>query len=500
MKEQYSLSNFKVFDTLTKSPQTLDLSFKVNTADVGIYACGITLYDHIHLGHLKSLMATEVLKNYLQLLGAKVDLVRNITDVDDKIIAKAVKEGVSPSQLVQKYIDLYQKEHAIFALKEDYKQPRASEYIPQIQSFITQLMSSAYAYKSDSDENRTSQDVYFNTKRLQVQNYWLSKKPVANNSQQEYRVQNKENKNQVEDFALWKSDSQYGWPSAWGQGRPGWHIECSAMHLHTLGEKFHIHMGGRDLITPHHDNEIAQSLAHNGQSPAQIWLHNGVIKMKTVVDGEARISKLSKSFGPSLKLIDLRQKYLPQALKHYVLLARPTSDQVYSEQDLQQSQEFVKKLGSWVASASQEIVDEVEKLNLLSSSQDNQLLRTLHDSPSGRAFLKAMHSNLNTPLVLSLLHSLTQHSPTKNTLMLAWVVSSTCAISVSGGLFKDFIKEMREIALIKEQKPQSDIIAELLEKRLIAREQKNWALSDDLRRQLQSLGYSVNDSKTKKLD
>ena len=235
---------------------------------VSMYVCGVTLYDDIHVGHLKSIVAFEVMRNFFKEQGLEVKFVRNITDIDDKIIAKAKGLNVLPLSLVNEYIEKFHALMIEMQVSPPDIEPRVTEYLEKIENYINNLQKSGRAYVSEDG-------VYFNTQIKKIEKYPLSKKIVKDLDNQTGLDENYDKKHKA-DFALWKKDESFGFNSSIFNkpGRPGWHIECSAMHYHALGEKFDIHGGGRDLIFPHHENEISQSEAHNGVNPANSWVHN----------------------------------------------------------------------------------------------------------------------------------------------------------------------------------------------------------------------------------
>ena len=447
--------NLKLSNTLTQKKEDF-IPLKKN--EVSIYVCGVTLYDDIHIGHLKSILAFEVMRNYFEHKGNKVHFVRNITDVDDKIIAKAEKLNIDPLSLVNDYISKF---HAILKkmdIRPPTNEPRVTEYLEQIGKYINDLKDKGFAYEAEDG-------VYFDTQVNQPERYPLSKKIVKdleNNTRLEKQDYAKRHK---ADFALWKEDRKYGYKNAVfaKQGRPGWHIECSVMHHHTLGEKFDIHGGGRDLIFPHHENEILQSEAHNGVNPANYWIHNGMMTK----DGK----KLSKSLGNSIYVKDILEKYSAEAIKIFLNKGQYNQSQEYNEDELKEAymrwENFVSDIPKYKSTIvhSNMLIDDV---------------------------IKALEDDFNTPLAISLLYAALRELKSVNSLSLA----------------EDILVVMKLLAIVSHDKNLSDIydkwetsknsgipeiIIELANKRVEAKKDKNYILSDELRKEINQHGWNVKD-------
>lgn len=447
--------NLKLSNTLTQKKEDF-IPLKEN--EVSIYVCGVTLYDDIHIGHLKSILAFEVMRNYFEHKGNKVHFVRNITDVDDKIIAKAEKLNIDPLSLVNDYISKF---HAILKkmdIRPPTNEPRVTEYLEQIGKYINDLKDKGFAYEAEDG-------VYFDTQVNQPERYPLSKKIVKdleNNTRLEKQDYAKRHK---ADFALWKEDRKYGYKNAVfaKQGRPGWHIECSVMHHHTLGEKFDIHGGGRDLIFPHHENEILQSEAHNGVNPANYWIHNGMMTK----DGK----KLSKSLGNSIYVKDILEKYSAEAIKIFLNKGQYNQSQEYNEDELKEAymrwENFVSDIPKYKSTIvhSNMLIDDV---------------------------IKALEDDFNTPLAISLLYAALRELKSVNSLSLA----------------EDILVVMKLLAIVSHDKNLSDIydkwetsknsgipeiIIELANKRVEAKKDKNYILSDELRKEINQHGWNVKD-------
>ena len=258
------MSKMNLQDTLSNSEQKLDVSKKIK-----IYLCGVTVYDESHIGHARTIIVFDVLRKYLESKKIEVEFIQNFTDVDDKIINRATSENVSAEEISSKYIKNYFRDFDGLNIKRATNYPKATEHIDDIIKFVEKLIEKEIAYVSKNG-------VYFSVSKFPEYGK-LSKKKI-DELQSGSRVQIDETKKDPLDFAVWKfSDTNPTWESPWGKGRPGWHIECSAMSIKYLGENFDIHGGGRDLIFPHHENEIAQSESHTGKQFAKIWMHVGMV-------------------------------------------------------------------------------------------------------------------------------------------------------------------------------------------------------------------------------
>lgn len=428
---------------------------------VGIYVCGVTLYDHIHIGHLKSILTFEILRNYFKQKNFEVKFVRNITDIDDKIIDKALKESKEPLELVNHYIDVYHNLLNSLEINPPDEEPRVTDFLPQIEQYIQDLEDKGFAYKAEDG-------IYFNTETIKEEVYPLSKKVVKDLLEsEENKIYNKINK---ADFALWKKDTKHGYKSKIfdNQGRPGWHIECSVMHHHTLGEKFDIHGGGRDLIFPHHENEITQSIAHNGVNPANYWIHNGMMTK----DGK----KLSKSLGNSIYVNDLLKDYIAEGLKLFLLKGQYNKSQEFSIEELKEAHyrilSFMKALG--------EINDSNETL----------------DTNYIQLAIEYLEDNLNTPRLVALIYELINkfnEKPVKNlALEIIHILKLVSVIGKNSSIESLYAKWKQ----YKEENSQYSIeVINLVEKRKEAKLNKDWVLSDIIRKEVESLGWKIKDLK-----
>jgi cysteinyl-tRNA synthetase len=444
-----------LYDTLSDEKKPF---VPLKEGEVSMYVCGVTLYDDIHVGHLKSMVAFEVMRNYFENQGYAVTFVRNITDVDDKIIAKAQAQNLDPLALVNYYIDNFHQLVEQLNMRNPDIEPRVTQFLPQIDRYVQDLIDSGYAYE-------TEDGIYFNTQKDKIEKYPLSKK-IAQDLMDESRLEVLYDKKHKADFALWKKDEEYGYLTNVFKrnkvaGRPGWHIECSVMHHYTLGKQFDIHGGGRDLIFPHHENEIAQSQAHNAVSPANYWVHNGMM-MK---DGK----KLSKSLGNSIYVKDLIEQYSPAALKLFLSKGHYAQSQEFKENEIQEADNrlnaFYEKLGS---------------------------IKEVSHQPFWGDFIQALEDDFNTPLALSVVYqNLKIFNETQSHTLAQELLEALKMLSV-------FPKEMtldnlHQQWLDKQQYPEE--IAKLFEQRQQAKNNKDYTTADRIRQEILQAGWELRDEK-----
>lgn len=429
----------------------------LKNGEVSIYVCGVTLYDDIHVGHLKSIVAFEVMRNYFEKTGNKVVFVRNITDVDDKIIAKAEALNVDPLILVNTYVEKFHNLLETIGIRAPTVEPRVTQYLSEIESYIQDLKNSGHAYQAEDG-------IYFDTQLNTPERYPLSKKIVKDLENNTRLGDENHNKRHKADFALWKLDNKHGYHSNIfkSQGRPGWHIECSVMHHHTLGEKFDIHGGGRDLIFPHHENEILQSVAHNGVNPSNYWVHNGMMTK----DGK----KLSKSLGNSIYVKDMLLKYSAEAIKMFL-----------NKGQYNQSQEFQED----------EIKEAHQRWNNFVENIPNYNNDVLNESDIVSNVVKALEDDFNTPLAITILYASLKELNTNKSARLADEILNVLKLL-------SIVPNVTNLDLIyekwKNNQEMPDEIRILLEKRIEAKSNKDFKLSDNLRDIILEKGWSLKDT------
>ena len=357
----------KLQDTLSNAEQELDTSKKVK-----IYLCGVTVYDESHIGHARTIIVFDVLRRYLEDKGIEIEFIQNFTDVDDKIINRAQTENTSAEAISTKYIENYFKDFDGLNVKHATNYPKATEHIEDIIKFIEKLIEKEIAYVSKNG-------VYFAVSKFPEYGK-LSKKKI-DELESGARIEVDEAKNNPLDFAVWKfSDVDPVWNSPWGKGRPGWHIECSAMSTKYLGENFDIHGGGRDLIFPHHENEIAQSESFTGNQFAKIWMHVGMV----TIDGE----KMSKSIGNIKSIKHVLENWGPNIIRLFCLSGHYSKPIDYSEELLKEN------LTKWrqAETCYYELIH--------ANSENNKNIGSIVEK-LGSEFDKALEDDVNTHLALS---------------------------------------------------------------------------------------------------
>ena len=428
---------------------------------VKMYVCGPTVYDNAHLGHARCYITWDVLYRYLKFKGYDVTYCRNVTDVDDKILKKAEKEGKTPEEVSQFWYKKFSDSmKALNNLKPDIE-PFATKTLGEMIAINKDLINKGFAYESNGD-------VYFRVKKFPKYGY-LSKQPI-DQLESGARIEVGEQKEDPLDFALWKKDEKFGYKSPWGVGRPGWHIECSAMSRKHLGKTIDIHAGGADLIFPHHENEIAQSECANGCKFVNYWLHNGFVTINK--------EKMSKSLGNFLTIDDLLKNYDANTLRFFILTNHYRMPVEFSDEALQAAANGVKRM-----------------LNAKRTPIDKTLDLTQFDEY--KEFVDAMDDDLNTSKALAVLFDLTNKAnkdvPYAFTLLhkLAETLGFTFAKAT---LSEDELKaKLKEIS--KELGENYDSMEAVIETRKQARADKNWDLADKIRVALDKVGIVLKDSK-----
>lgn len=427
---------------------------------VKMYVCGPTVYDYAHLGHARCYITWDVLYRYLKFRGYDVTYCRNVTDVDDKILKKAEKEGKTPEEVSQYWYKQFTNSmNALNNLRPDIE-PFATKTLGEMISIVKDLISKGYAYEADGD-------VYFRVKKFS--NYGMLSKQPIDKLESGARIEVGEQKEDPLDFALWKKDEKFGYNSPWGVGRPGWHIECSAMSRKYLGKTIDIHAGGADLIFPHHENEIAQSECANGCKFVNYWLHNGFVTINK--------EKMSKSLGNFLTIDDMLKNYDANTIRFFILTNHYRMPVEFSDEALQSAQAGVKRL-----------------TNAKGKIDENFDITT---TPEYAEFVEAMDEDLNTSKALAVLFDLVTKS--NKGVGEAYTILYKLATTL-GFTFEKATLSEDELASIlsgvneKIGKSYSSM-DELIEDRKKARTEKNWDLADKIRISLDEAGIVLKDSK-----
>jgi len=458
-----------------------------------MYVCGVTVYDRGHIGHARAAIVFDVIFRFLRYLGYEVTYVRNYTDVDDKIINRAQKEGISCREIAERYIREYEEDMKALGVERPTHEPRATENIAPIIALIQKLLAKGYAYSVGGD-------VYFSVAKFPP--YGRLSGRDLEEMRAGVRIEVDERKQNPLDFALWKASKpgEPEWESPWGQGRPGWHIECSAMSQRYLGESFDIHGGGKDLIFPHHENEIAQSEGATGKPFVRFWVHNGFVN----IDQE----KMSKSLGNILAIRDLLPKYHPEILRLFLLSNHYRSPVDFSWANMAEAKAGLDRFYS-VLLESAELIGREEPASFPQPENLRGLARDLWEKVSGvqEKFIAAMKDDFNTALALGYLHDLTRtmnralgdKSFRKERSALALLDAGRKSLLESGkvlGLFQaapaEYFADQRR-KYLEVRGLAEEVVREMIAKRDLARQTKDWNLADQIRAQAGQMGIILED-------
>ena len=453
----------KIFNTLTRSKE----EFKpIEEGKVKIYACGPTVYNFIHIGNARPLCVFDVLRRFLEYIGYDVRFVQNFTDIDDKIIKRANEEGLTYKEVSEKYIEEFWKDVKGMNVREATVHPKATENIDEIIDIVSTLIDKGYAYAVDGD-------VYFSPSKFNEYGK-LSHQPLED-LEAGARIMVGEVKKEPMDFALWKSakPGEPYWESPWGHGRPGWHIECSAMVRRYLGKTIDIHCGGQDLIFPHHENEIAQSECCNGVPFAHYWMHNGYINVDNV--------KMSKSLGNFFTVRDVAEKYGYEPIRFLMISSHYRSPINYSTDIIEQCKASLARL--YTCRDSLDFALE----NAAEGEADSDILAMF--DKRRQQFIEAMSDDLNTADAIAALFELVRD-----------INSNVIAANANKGTVEAAIKVFDELADVlglvynrKKEDLDSEIEA-LIEQRTQARKDRNWAEADRIRDELKAKGIVLEDT------
>ena len=453
----------KIFNTMTRQKEELKT---IEDGKVKIYACGPTVYNFIHIGNARPLCVFDVLRRYLEYIGYEVNFVQNFTDIDDKIIRRANEEGLTYKQVSEKYIEEYLKDVEGMNIRRATAHPRATENIGEIIDIVSSLIEKGYAYEVDGD-------VYFSPSKFGSYGK-LSHQPLEE-LEAGARIMVGEVKREPMDCALWKSakPGEPYWDSPWGHGRPGWHIECSAMVRRYLGETIDIHCGGQDLIFPHHENEIAQSECCNGVPFAHYWMHNGYINVDNV--------KMSKSLGNFFTVRDVAEKYGYEPIRYLMIASQYRSPVNYSTDIIEQCKASLSRLYNCRDSL------DFALENAAGGEADADLL-ALFDKRREQ-FRAAMDDDLNTADALAAVFELVRDI---NTGVIA-AKANKGACTAAAEIFDELCGVL---GLVYNRKKESldDEIEAMIAKRTQARKDRDWALADKIRDELKSQGIVLEDT------
>jgi cysteinyl-tRNA synthetase len=468
----------KLYNTLTKNKEELKT---VEPGKIKMYVCGPTTYNYIHLGNARPIVVFDTIRRYLRHKGYQVTYIQNFTDVDDKIINRANEEQVDPLALAQKYIEEYFKDADALNVQRADIHPRVSEHLQEIIHIIQTLVDTGYAYELDGD-------VYYHIS--QFSQYGKLSGRTIEEMQAGARIEVNQNKRHPMDFVLWKKakPGEPAWDSPWGKGRPGWHIECSAMSIKYLGEQFDIHGGGYDLVFPHHENEIAQSETYTGKTFANYWLHNGFITVNQ--------EKMSKSLGNFFLVREILEKYDPEVVRYYLLATHYRSPLDFDDQKLESSTKSYQRIANTV-----ERVEEQIRL-----AGEGGLGGKLAGELAGKIdfalaqFDQAMSDDFNTALAMAAIFDLVRevNQYFKQCQEGEEIISVDC-LKKAAEAFAVFGKVLGLSFAVNQDKKDSDrltgkLVELLLNLRNEARQKKDFQTADGIRERLKELGILIEDT------
>ncbi|MFH1045871.1 MAG: cysteine--tRNA ligase [Candidatus Omnitrophota bacterium] len=462
----------EIYNSLTGKKEEF---YPLKPNQVSIYVCGPTVYDNAHIGHARAAYIFELIRSYFEYQGYSVTLVKNITDVDDKIIARAKEElpekeiNSAVAEVAEKYTQSYYEDMGALGIRRANYAPRATEYIERMQQYIRRLIEKGFAYEQAGD-------VYFDVRKFAA--YGALSHQDIDQIRSAVRIEKDEKKKDALDFALWKKAKvgEPAWMSPWGKGRPGWHIECSVMSSALLGDEFDIHGGGRDLIFPHHENEIAQSRCYSGAGFARIWIHNGLL----TIAGQ----KMAKSLGNFVSVQDFLKEHPAPVLKLFFLSAHYRSPVDFNAERIQQAKEAYKRFAIFYSGAGKKL--EQEKLSKKPESAKALAFK--------KQFLKAMDDDFNTPEALAALFELVSFAnkllassaeKDRQTLQAAQEILLEC-----GAIFGlDFS------AVPEKDRLQTAEIETLISLREEARKERDFTRADEIRKMIEAQGVVLEDTK-----
>ena len=456
----------KIFNTLTRRKEELKT---LVPNELKVYACGPTVYNYIHIGNARPLCVFDTFRRYMEYRGYKVNFVQNFTDIDDKIIRRANEEGTDYKTVSEKYIEEFWTDAKGMNVREATTHPKATENIDEIINIVSTLIEKGYAYAVDNG------DVYFSPKQFNEYGK-LSHQPLED-LEAGARINIGEVKREPMDFALWKSakPGEPYWESPWGHGRPGWHIECSAMVRRYLGETIDIHCGGQDLVFPHHENEIAQSECCNGVPFANYWMHNGFISVDNV--------KMSKSLGNFFTVRDVANEYGYEPIRYFLISSHYRSPINYSVDIIEQCKASLVRLYNCRESLDFALKNAVDTI-----PENAEEIKKALDMRRDQ-FIKVMDDDLNTADAISAVFELVKDINTK-------VITDAPSKELVEYATKLFDELTGVLGLVYNRKTESldDEIEKLIEARTQARKDRNWAEADRIRDELKAQGIVLEDT------
>ena len=457
----------KLYNTLTRTKEEF---IPLEEGKVKMYVCGPTVYNYIHIGNARPFIMFDTLRRYLQYKGYDVTFVQNFTDVDDKIIKRGHEEGISPEDVANKYINEYFVDADGLGIQRADVHPRVTDNIQQIIDFVKDLEDKGYAYEVNGD-------VYFDTKKFE--GYGKLSKQNQDELEAGARIEVNSQKRHPMDFVLWKSkkEGEPGWNSPWGEGRPGWHIECSVMSRRYLGDTIDIHAGGQDLKFPHHENEIAQSEARSGKTFSNYWMHNEYININN--------EKMSKSKGNFFTVRDISKLYDLEVVRLFMLSTHYRNPINFSDEILNQSKAGLERLYN----AKERVEFIISKLNDNAENADELKLEEELNSFRQR-FIEAMDDDLNTADALSIIFELARFMNSN--------VNENSTKEFANKVLDEF-NELTGVLNVVNKKHEEDMLDEeieaLIQKRTDAKKNKDFKLADEIRNELLEKGIVLEDTR-----
>ncbi|WP_297465625.1 cysteine--tRNA ligase [Thermococcus sp.] len=462
----------RIYNTLTRRKEEFR---PLREGEVRMYVCGPTVYDYTHIGHARTYIAFDVVRRYFEHRGYTVLMVMNFTDIDDKIIKRANETGEDPKELAEKFLRYFLEDMAALKVKPADIYPRVTEHIEDIIDFVRKLQEKGYAYEG-------SDGVYFEVRKFR--DYGKLSGIKVEDLVKGARVEPGEGKKNPEDFALWKKakPGEPKWSSPWGDGRPGWHIECSTMSTKYLGESFDIHGGGNDLIFPHHENEIAQTEACTGHEWVRYWMHTGFL----MVNGE----KMSKSLGNFITIREALKRYDPEVIRLFVLQRHYRSPLDYTEEGMEHAKNNLERLYNTLENI--RVAMERAEISFRWEEPEFEAYEAIREGR--KKFYEAMDDDFNTPEALKAVFEvsnavnryLTQvETPKESILRKAREFFKT--VSDVFGLFEDYFREQKA-------GEEEELIKLLIDVRAQLRKERNFALADRIRDELRKLGIQLEDT------
>ena len=461
-----------IHNTLTNSKEEF---VTIEPGKVRMYVCGVTVYDDIHMGHARSMIVFDTVARYLRYLGYEVTHVTNFTDVDDKIIIRAAKEGVEPLELSRRYIDRYFEDSEKLGINRADIYPKASECIGDIIEMVQRIIDNGFAYPAPDGS------VYFSVAK--VKDYGRLTNRKLEDMQSSGRIDSDPNKRDPMDFAVWKAakPGEIAWDSPWGKGRPGWHIECSAMIMRYLGDQIDIHGGGNDLIFPHHENEILQTEAVTGKPLANYWMHNGMLQVKG--HGNSKEEKMSKSLGNFFTVKDVAEKFDTWTIRFYFLNTHYMSPLVYGEDMLNEAKAALSRLinnrsdlESYIRTAPEGDAEADDCCDSIESYR--------------QAFRDAMDDDFNTHQAIE---AMFQMARSTNRMMGERTLSKKAAQRYLG-LIDEFNGILNIIPPAKADDSMDEVMSILIDLRAELRKRKMYDMADLIRDRLKDAGIVLEDS------